>query len=120
MQERGTQAVETPYQLYSAASLVRLRTAVAAIPMQATARFHARRELQAIDKNDGASAPSRRNRCAAAVEVLLDMGADPQAINRSGSAAQLARWTTGRGGSGSAEAQAQRKDTPVLQAAGGA
>lgn len=47
MQERGTQAVETPYQLYSAASLVRLRTAVAAIPMPATARFHARRELQA-------------------------------------------------------------------------
>lgn len=77
----------------------------------------------AVDKNG--TAPLHRavrNRCAAAVEVLLDMGADPQAINRSGStAAQLARWTTGRRGSGSAEAQAQRQQIlRLLQAAGGA
>ena len=51
-----------------------------------------------------------RNRCAAAVEVLLDAGADPQATNRRGSTAiQLAGWTTGRGGSGSPEARSQQQ-----------
>jgi hypothetical protein len=74
----------------------------------------------AVDKNG--TAPLHRavrNRCAAAVEALLDGGADPRATNRSGSTAvQLARWTTGRGGSGSAEARAQQQEIlRLLQAA---
>jgi ankyrin repeat protein len=62
-----------------------------------------------------------RNRCAAAVKALLDLGADPHATNRGGStASQLARWTTGRGGSGSAAARAQQQEIlELLQAAGG-
>jgi Ankyrin repeats (many copies) len=61
-----------------------------------------------------------RNRCAAAVKALLDAGADPHASNRSGSTAwQLARWTTGRGGSGSAEARAQQQELlELLRVAG--
>lgn len=52
-----------------------------------------------------------RNRCAAAVKALLDLGADREATNGSGSTAmQLARWTTGRGGSGSADARAQQQE----------
>jgi hypothetical protein len=52
-----------------------------------------------------------RNRCAAAVEALLDVGADREAINGSGSTAmQLARWTTGRGGTGSADARTQQQE----------
>lgn len=52
-----------------------------------------------------------RNRCAAAVKALLDLGADPHATNGSGSTAiQLAGWTTGRGGSGSADARAQQQE----------
>ena len=65
----------------------------------------------AVDKN-GATPLHRavRNRCAAAVKALLDLGADPQVTNRRGSTAvQLARWTTGRGGSGSADARAQQQ-----------
>jgi hypothetical protein len=51
-----------------------------------------------------------RNRCAAAVAALLDLGADPAAANGRGSTpGQLARWTTGRGGSGSADARAQQQ-----------
>jgi hypothetical protein len=63
-----------------------------------------------------------RNRCAAAVKALLDVGADPHAPNGSGSTAmQLARWTTGRGGSGSADARAQQQEILLLlEAAGGA
>jgi Ankyrin repeats (many copies) len=64
----------------------------------------------AFDKN-GTTPLHRavRNRCAAAVKALLDVGADLQATNRSGSTAmQLAAWTTGRGGSGSADARAQQ------------
>lgn len=77
----------------------------------------------AVDKNG--TAPLHRavrNRCAAAVKALLDVGADPRAGNRSGSTAmQLARWTTGRGGSGSAEARAQQQEIlRLLQAAGAA
>jgi hypothetical protein len=77
----------------------------------------------AVDKNG--TAPLHRavrNRCAAAVEALLEMGADPHATNRSGSTAvQLAHWTTGRVGSGSAEARAQQEEIlRLLQAAGGA
>jgi hypothetical protein len=76
----------------------------------------------AVDKNG--TAPLHRavrNRCAAAVKALLDVGADLHATNRSGSTAmQLARWTTGRGASGSADARAQQDEIlRLLQAAGG-
>jgi ankyrin repeat protein len=51
-----------------------------------------------------------RNRCSAAVEALLLVGADPQLQNGSGSTAlDLAQWTTGRGGTGSAEAKAEQQ-----------
>jgi hypothetical protein len=77
----------------------------------------------AVDKN-GTTPLHRavRNRCAAAVKALLDVGADPHATNRSGSTAmQLALWTTGRGGSGSAPARAQQQEIlRLLQASGGA
>jgi hypothetical protein len=58
-----------------------------------------------------------RNRCSAAVEVLLRAGADPGLRNDRGStAADLAHWTTGRGGTGSADAKAeQRKILDLLQ-----
>ena len=50
-----------------------------------------------------------RNRCSAAVEALLSVGADPHLENDHGStASDLARWTTGRGGTGSAEAKAEQ------------
>jgi ankyrin repeat protein len=50
-----------------------------------------------------------RNRCSAAVEALLNAGADPLLENTRGSTAcDLARWTTGRGGSGSADARAEQ------------
>jgi hypothetical protein len=45
-----------------------------------------------------------------AVEVLLGAGADPGLQNDSGStAADLARWTTGRGGTGSEVAKAEQR-----------
>ena len=51
-----------------------------------------------------------RNRCSAAVEELLRLGADPHLANDSGStASDLAHWTTGRGGTGSAEAKAEQE-----------
>jgi len=51
-----------------------------------------------------------RNRCSAAVETLLRAGADPGLPNDSGStAADLVLLTTGRGGSGSAEAKAEQR-----------
>jgi Ankyrin repeats (many copies) len=51
-----------------------------------------------------------RNRCSAAVEVLLSTGADPRLANGRGSTpSDLARWTTGRGGTGSAEAKAEQR-----------
>ena len=51
-----------------------------------------------------------RNRCSTAVEALLRLGADPRLPNSNGSTAvQLALWTTGRGGSGSAEARVQQQ-----------
>jgi len=51
-----------------------------------------------------------RNRCSAAVHVLIQLGADPQLRNDNGStAAQLAEWTTGRGGSGSPGAKAEQQ-----------
>jgi hypothetical protein len=50
-----------------------------------------------------------RNRCSAAVEALLGAGADPHLENDHGStASDLAGWTTGRGGTGSAEAKAEQ------------
>ena len=51
-----------------------------------------------------------RNRCSAAVEALLGLGADPRATNRSGSTPlDVAGWTTGRGGTGSAPAKAEQQ-----------
>jgi hypothetical protein len=51
-----------------------------------------------------------RNRCSAAVTALLRLGADPHLANDSGSIAiDLARWTTGRPGSGSPEARAEQE-----------
>jgi ankyrin repeat protein len=51
-----------------------------------------------------------RNRCSAAVEALLRAGADPRIQNDKGStASDLAHWTTGRGGTGSAEAKAEQR-----------
>lgn len=50
-----------------------------------------------------------RTRCAEAVAALLEGGADPHAKNLNGSTpAMLAQRTTGRGGSGSADAKAQQ------------
>jgi ankyrin repeat protein len=52
-----------------------------------------------------------RNRNAAAVAALLDHGADIRATNKRGSTAlQLASWTTGKSGSGSAHAKAQQEE----------
>jgi hypothetical protein len=52
-----------------------------------------------------------RNRSAAAVEVLLARGADALLRNGRGSTAwQLAHWTTGKGGSGSALAKAEQAE----------
>jgi ankyrin repeat protein len=51
-----------------------------------------------------------RNRCSAAVEALLRAGADPRCQNDRGStASDLARWTTGRGGTGSPAAKAEQR-----------
>jgi hypothetical protein len=56
-----------------------------------------------------------RNRSAAAVEVLLERGADALRPNGRGSTAwQLANWTTGKGGSGSAAAKAQQAEIKRL------
>lgn len=66
----------------------------------------------AVDKN-GTTPLHRavRNRCAAAVRALLDTGADLYATNGNGSTAmQLACWTTGRAGSGSAVAKSQQEE----------
>jgi ankyrin repeat protein len=60
-----------------------------------------------------------RNRCSAAVEALLRAGADPRLANDRGStAADLARWTTGRGGTGSVEARAEQRRIVELLDAG--
>ncbi|HEX3589591.1 MAG TPA: ankyrin repeat domain-containing protein [Pseudonocardiaceae bacterium] len=51
-----------------------------------------------------------RNRCSVAVAALLGAGADPRLTNDHGStAADLARWTTGRGGVGSATAKVEQQ-----------
>jgi ankyrin repeat protein len=50
-----------------------------------------------------------RNRCAAAVEVLLTGGADARRPNGRGSTPQqLVKWTTGKGGSGTDAAKEQQ------------
>jgi hypothetical protein len=52
-----------------------------------------------------------RTRCAAAVRALLEHGADPARKNKNGSSAMLlATQNTGRGGTGSPEAKAQRAE----------
>ena len=51
-----------------------------------------------------------RNRCAAAVQALLEAGADASLTNDSGSTAlALTEWTTGRGGTGSPEAKHEQQ-----------
>ncbi len=51
-----------------------------------------------------------RNRCSAGVDHLLRAGADPRRANDSGSTpADLAQWTTGRGGSGSEAARVEQR-----------
>jgi ankyrin repeat protein len=51
-----------------------------------------------------------RNRCSAAVEALLAAGADPRLANDHGSTpSDLARWTTGRGGTGSPAAKTEQR-----------
>lgn len=51
-----------------------------------------------------------RNRCGSAVLALIEGGADVRRPNGSGSTPlQLARWLTGRGGSGSSFAKAEQK-----------
>jgi hypothetical protein len=52
-----------------------------------------------------------RNRCAAAVRALLDGGADARRANNNGSTPiQLAKLTTGRGGTGLPEAKAEQEE----------
>lgn len=66
---------------------------------------------------DGATPLHRavRTRCADAVRALLHHGADPAICNKNGSTAmQLALLTTGRSGSGSAEAKAQQQEILLL------
>ena len=51
-----------------------------------------------------------RNRCSAAVDVLLHAGADPALRNDHGhTAAELAQWSTGRPGTGSAAAKTEQR-----------
>jgi hypothetical protein len=51
-----------------------------------------------------------RNRCSVAVETLLRAGANPRLANDHGSTpADLARWTTGRGGVGSEPAKIEQR-----------
>ena len=58
-----------------------------------------------------------RNRCAAAVAALLEGGADVRRKNKRGSTTpQLATRTTGRGGTGSADAKAQQAEIVHLLA----
>jgi ankyrin repeat protein len=55
-----------------------------------------------------------RTRCAAAVRALLEGGADPGRKSRAGSTpAELARITTGRGGTGGPDAKAEQ--TAILK-----
>lgn len=79
-------------------------------------------DVHAADRS-GVTALHRaiRCRCAAAVRVLLAHGADPRGRNKRGSTPfELANRTTGRGGSGSAEARQQQTLIIQLLAAHGA
>lgn len=59
-----------------------------------------------------------RNRCSAAVRALLAAGADPNLTNDHGSTAfTLARWTTGKGGSGTPAAKAAQQEIIRMLAA---
>ena len=61
-----------------------------------------------------------RNRCAAAVQTLLERGADARRKNANGSTpAQLATLTTGRGGAGMPAAKAQQAELVQMLAARG-
>ena len=52
-----------------------------------------------------------RTRSSAAVRALLTGGADPRKKNGNGSTPlQLAKWTTGRGGSGSAQGRTEQAE----------
>jgi ankyrin repeat protein len=66
----------------------------------------------AVDRNG--TAPLHRavrNRCSTVVSALLEGGGDPNRPNTSGSTPlQLAKLTTGRGGSGSVAAKAEQKE----------
>lgn len=77
-------------------------------------------DADATDKN-GTTPLLRaiRNRCADAVDALITGGADVHVANKSGSTArQLAEWTTGKSGSGSAHARAeQERIVELLRAA---
>jgi ankyrin repeat protein len=56
-----------------------------------------------------------RNRCSDAVAALLKLGADPHLTNDNGSTAfDLARWTTGRPGTGSDEARSEQQKIITL------
>lgn len=56
-----------------------------------------------------------RNRCSAAVQTLLEAGADPRRRNDSGSSAMdLTKWTTGRPGSGTDAAKAEQQAIVAL------
>jgi ankyrin repeat protein len=62
-----------------------------------------------------------RTRCAVAVKALIDGGADPRRKNKGGSTAlRLAEVNSGRGGSGSPEAKAERQEILLLLEAHGA
>jgi ankyrin repeat protein len=75
-----------------------------------TALIAAGADPNAIDKTG--TAPLHRavrNRCAAAVKALLEGGAEPRRKNANGStSAQLAKLTTGRGGTGAPAAKAEQ------------
>ena len=69
-------------------------------------------EPNALDKSGVAPLHRAvRTRCAAAVQALLDHGADARLTNGNGSTPMLlATQTTGRGGSGSTDAKAQQHE----------
>jgi ankyrin repeat protein len=73
----------------------------------------------AVDKSKvGPLHRAVRNRCTAAVRALLEGGADARKKNGSGSTpADLAKWTTGKSGSGSPRAHAAQAEIAKLLAA---
>ena len=74
--------------------------------------IHAGSDPNCLD-NSGVAPLHRavRTRCAAAVRALLANGADPRIRNRSGSTPlHLAAQTTGRGGTGTADARKQQSE----------